>query len=201
MRSGSGRPTSRASASAFCAALARRQQAMGLEHLHHLVADPHQRIERRHRLLKHHGDAAAAQVAPAVLVEPEQIVALEDDLAGFGRDTVGQQAHQRMRAHRFAGTGFADHADDLAGHQIERNAIDRVRPFAARRQRDLQVPDRDGWDLRHLSVHSCASRGLSASLRPSPIRLRPSTEIRMAMPGNTVIHHACRITVRPAPTM
>ena len=44
-------------------ALLRRQQVMRLEHFGDLVADPHQRIERRHRLLEHHGDAAAAQRA------------------------------------------------------------------------------------------------------------------------------------------
>ena len=44
-------------------------------------------------------------------------------------------------------------------------------------------------------------RGLSASFKPSPMRLSASTDSRMASPGNTVIHHAWRMTVRPAPTM
>src|SRR3954471_8549111 len=106
-----------------------------------------------------------------------------------------------MRAHRFAGAGFADDADDLAGSQIERDAVDRERPFRALGQRDPQVLDGDGGRSGHDLRPSRDSRGLSASLRPSPIKLRQSPEIRMEAPGNTVIHHAWRITVRPAPTM
>ena len=42
-------------------ALGRGEEAVRLEHLGDLVADAHHRVERRHRLLEHHGDAAAAQ--------------------------------------------------------------------------------------------------------------------------------------------
>jgi len=101
------------------------------EHLADLVANPHQRIECRHRLLKHHGDAAAAQAEPAILVEREQVLPAKHDLAGLGDHGVGQQAHQRMRAHRLSGTGFTDHAQDLAGGEVERNAIDGIGTVAA----------------------------------------------------------------------
>ena len=53
----------------------RRQQAVRLEHLGDLVADPHQGVERRHRLLEHHGNAAAAQTEPAIRVEGQQVLA------------------------------------------------------------------------------------------------------------------------------
>src|SRR5437870_11256134 len=102
-----------------------------------------------------------------------------------------------MRAHRFAGAGFTDHAEDLAGGELERNVIHGMGAVATGRQRQLQIPDDDG----HAQRPPLARRGLSASLRPSPIRFSASTETRMAMPGNTVIHQAWRITVRPAPTM
>ncbi len=68
----------------FLLSLPRRQEIMRLEHLGDLVADPHHRVQRRHRLLKHHGDVAAAQRQPRVLVEREQVLPLEDDLAGLG---------------------------------------------------------------------------------------------------------------------
>ena len=155
MRSGSGRPTSRSEAERLLLALLRRQQAMRLEHLGDLVADPHQRIERRHRLLEHHGDAAAAQAEPAVLVEGQQVLAVEHDLAGLGDHGVGQQAHQRMGAHRLAGAGFADHAKDLAGGEIERNAVHGVGAVAAGRQRQLEVLDGDGGVADMLSVRPC----------------------------------------------
>src|SRR3954469_13463989 len=106
-----------------------------------------------------------------------------------------------MRAHRFAGAGFADDADDLTGPQIERDAVDREWSFRAFGQCDPQVLDGDGGRCGHDQRPSRDSRGLSASLRPSPIRLSPRTEIRIATPGNTGIHQAWRITVRPAPTM
>src|SRR5699024_9095146 len=43
--------------------------------------------------------------------------------------------------------------------------------------------------------------GLSASPRPSPIRLMASTVNKIAMPGQKLSHHASRIMVRPAPIM
>src|SRR6266702_2595761 len=106
-----------------------------------------------------------------------------------------------MGAHRFSRTGFADHAQDFSGGEIEGNAIDGIGPVAARWQRQLEVLDGDGGVVRHAQRPSLLRRGLSASLRPSPMRFSASTEIRMAMPGNTVIHQAWRMTVRPAPTM
>ena len=109
-----GKPDFPREAQRLLSAFARRQQAVRLEHFHHLVANPHQGIERRHRLLKHHGDAASAQIAPAVRVKRQQIVAFERDLAGFSGDTVRQQSHQCVRAHRFARAGFTNHADDFA---------------------------------------------------------------------------------------
>src|SRR4051812_39035597 len=105
-----------------------------------------------------------------------------------------------MRAHRLAGTGFADHAENLAGGEIERHAIHGVGAVAAGRQCQLEVFDGDS-SIRHAQRPSLPRRGLSASLRSSPIRFSASTEIRMATPGNTVIHQAWRMTVRPAPTM
>src|SRR3954466_5070777 len=106
-----------------------------------------------------------------------------------------------MRAHRFAGAGFTDDADDPAGSQVQRDAVDREGTFGALGQCDPQILDGDGGRCGHDQRPSRDRRGLSASLRPSPIKLSPSTEIRMATPGNTVIHQAWRITVRPAPTM
>ena len=136
---GSGRPTSRSRPTAFCFRSLARQQAMRLEHLGDLVADPHQRVQRRHRLLEHHRDVAAAQAEPLVLVEGQEVLSLKQNLAGFADDVVGQQSHQGVGAHRLSRTGFADHAKDLAGGEIEGNAIHGVGPVAAGRQRQLQV--------------------------------------------------------------
>ena len=185
----------------FLLSLPRRQEIMRLEHLGDLLADPHQGVQRRHRLLKHHGDVAAAERQPRALIKRQQVLPLEDDLAGFRRNVLRQQPHQRVGAHRLAGAGFADDAEDFSGGEIERHVVHRVGTIAAGRQRQPQLFDGDGRICRHAQRPSLLRRGLSASLRPSPIRFSASTETRIATPGNSVIHHACRITVRPAPTM
>ncbi|MFK4694732.1 hypothetical protein ABIF42_000326 [Bradyrhizobium diazoefficiens] len=61
-----------------------------------LVADPHDGIERRHRLLEDHGDAVAPDGAHLRFVQRQQIGAFErdrpaDDAAG----RIGHQPHQR----------------------------------------------------------------------------------------------------------
>jgi len=65
------------------------------------------------------GDAAAAQRAPGVLVEGQQILSVKPDLAGLRNHVVGQKSHQRMGAHRLSRTRFADDAKDLASGEIE----------------------------------------------------------------------------------
>ncbi len=74
-------------------------------------------------------------------VERQQVLALERDLAGTGADTLRQQPHQRMRAQRFARAGFADHAEDLARMQIERHVLHRMRALGPRRQVERQIAD------------------------------------------------------------
>ncbi len=54
---------------------------MRLEHLGDLVADPHHRVERGHRLLEDHADLAAAHVLHRGLVEREQVAPVEPDRA------------------------------------------------------------------------------------------------------------------------
>ena len=47
-----------------------------------LPRDRVQRVERGHRLLEHHGDVVAADLAHRVLVGADQVLAVEQDLAG-----------------------------------------------------------------------------------------------------------------------
>ena len=69
-----------------------------------------------------------------------------------------------------------------------RKPVHGVGPIGAGRQRELQS-SMARLSAAMFSAHPC-KRGLSASFRPSPIRLSASTEIRMAMPGRSVIHQA-----------
>ena len=62
MRSGSGRPTRRHRAPRRATAAARRPTpSVQAQRLGDLAADPHHRVERRPRVLEHHGDLLAAQ--------------------------------------------------------------------------------------------------------------------------------------------
>jgi hypothetical protein len=51
------------------------------ERLHDLQPDRQQRIERGHRLLEDHRDVAAADLAHRLVVEIEQVAAVEHDAA------------------------------------------------------------------------------------------------------------------------
>ena len=137
------------------AALLGRQLAVGLEHLGHLVADPHQRVQRRHRLLEDHRDAPAAGIPPAGFVLGKQVGLAEANAAGDRPHRLRQQAHQGVGAHRLARARFADEAQDLAGHEVERHAVDGVRPVAALGEGEAQVTDRDGG-AGHVGIHLSA---------------------------------------------
>ena len=58
--------------------------------LRDLVADPHDRVERVFRVLQHHADPAAAQVAPLGTGGTAQVEALE--LHSIGGDNRGRWA-------------------------------------------------------------------------------------------------------------
>jgi hypothetical protein len=83
-----------------------------------LRTDAQDRIKRSHRLLKNHGDFAAAHGAPRGFVEFAKILlrivgGMEKHFASDAC-TRGQQAHQSHGQHGFATAGFADDAQRLA---------------------------------------------------------------------------------------
>ena len=118
----------------------RRQMEVQPQRLGDLVAHRVQRVERRHRLLEHHADAAAAQLAHRRLVETDQLAPVEADRAADLR-TLGQQAHQRQRGDRLAAAGFTDQAHRLATIDGQRHAAQRVGRAARGLQRDPKVGD------------------------------------------------------------
>ena len=111
------------------------------EHLGDLVADTHHRIERRHRLLEDHRHAVAAHPPQLARRLRQEIVALEQDTAGHGRELARQQAHDGVRGDRLARSGLADDADDLAGLNRERDLLDRILAVRALRQLHRQAVD------------------------------------------------------------
>ncbi len=114
-------------------------------------------IERRHRLLKNHGDFAAAQRAHFGARGSEQIVAGLSMAAGLPSTTVSIVARLRSQASPvrrapggsspisasasivLPGAGFADDAERLALAERERDVVHRAHPAGARRQLDRQA--------------------------------------------------------------
>jgi hypothetical protein len=95
-----------------------RQVGVGLQHLADLRADALQRVERGHRVLEDHRDLLAPHPAHPGLVEPQQVAALVDHLAGQPEAPVeAVEPDDRPRRHRLAAARFADDAQHLARRQ------------------------------------------------------------------------------------
>jgi hypothetical protein len=158
----------------LCQALGVRAVRPGVpaDALGDLLADGLERVQRGHRLLEHHADIVAAQAAHLLLGSAEDVGARKTDPPG-GLCPLRQQPHDGERRHRFSRARLADQPHDLARlyGQIDvpqdRRAADRQR----------QVLDLEQAHCRRRSF------GSSVSLTPSPMRLRPSTVMTIAMPG------------------
>ena len=118
------------------------------EGLADLVADRVQRRQRHHRLLKDHGDVAAADPAQgnAVGLQLGDVARRlararrgKEDLAGCDVRGLGQNAHYRLRRHGFAGAGLTDQRDGGTGTNAERNPIQRRHHRAAIVELDREI--------------------------------------------------------------
>ena len=98
--------------------IGRRIAAIELDGFTDLPAHLHQRIERRHRLLKHHADALAAQPRHVALIVGQGL-AVEPDAAAHQR-TFRLQPGQRQRRHGLARAAFPDDAEAFPA--LERKA-------------------------------------------------------------------------------
>ena len=82
------------------------------------------RVERGHRLLEDHADAAAAHLAHLV-GGSAQVVAVEQDRPPSTTPArLRQQPHDRERGHRLAAARFADEAERLARCKLEADTVD-----------------------------------------------------------------------------
>ena len=105
-----------------------------------LVADPHHRVERGHRLLENHRDAVAADRAHLGLVEAEQVGAFEHHgAADDPARRIGHQPHDRQRGHALAAAGLADDRQRLAAADAERDVVDRLEQPRIGEEHRLQV--------------------------------------------------------------
>ncbi len=138
----------------------------------HLLADGLDRVKRGHGLLKDHAEIVAAQPAHGLLGGCQNVDPVEDDMA-LCPCKLRQELHDGEGGHRFAGSGFADKAKNLAGLDFEVDVLqNRIAGDGERQIFDLEKAHR-----------SRLSRGSRRSRRPSPRRLSPSTVMTMARPG------------------
>ncbi|MNY13565.1 hypothetical protein D3C86_1467060 [compost metagenome] len=101
------------------------QPLVDAQHLVDLLFDRVQRVERGHRLLEDHRDPVAADVADGFFLQVQQVLARILDGAGrVSGERVGQQAQDRVRGHRFAGTAFAHQRQGFAALDVEADAFD-----------------------------------------------------------------------------
>src|SRR5258708_35783827 len=101
------------------------------------------------------------------------------------RDAAGRidQPDHRKSRDRFAGAGFADHAEHFSLGDIERNPVDGAQRGVAGDELHLEITHgEDGYGHR--------SFGLSASRSQSPSKLMETISPASAKPGKATIHHS-----------
>ncbi len=108
-----------------------------------LLADREHRIERQHRLLEDHRHRGAPHVGERAVVERQDVVAVDHDLAGDLALARRQQPHHRLERDALARARLAQDGHDLAARQVERHAVDGVHRRVARDERDGEVVDPD----------------------------------------------------------
>ena len=147
-------------------------------------------IERGHRLLEDHRDLVAAHrrasraSVSASRSRPSKRIGPPTMRPGGD----GDQPQDRQRRDALAAARLADDRQRLAGRDRERHAVDRAHDAVAREEMRLEVVDLE----QRAAGRGCighirrASRGSSASRRPSPSRLTASTVSDRKMPGNRI---------------
>ncbi|EGJ74927.1 putative peptide transport system ATP-binding protein [Streptomyces sp. Tu6071] len=110
------------------------------EHLAELLADGEDGVERGERVLEDHRDLRAAHLAPPVLLHPQQVLALEEDLAGG--DTAGrhvEDAHDRLGGDGLPRARLAEHGEGLARVDVVADPVDGLDDAVPGRELDVQV--------------------------------------------------------------
>ena len=135
-----------------------------------LPADAEDRVERGHWVLEDHRDPVAAELLHASLRQVRELDPVEAHRPVDDPSRGLQQSHDAERGDRLPAPGLADDAEDLAGTNVERDALDGLDGAAARREVGVQVADlqqrlaQRGRRRRHLSrTRSRSSDGVDES--------------------------------------
>ena len=158
-------------------------RAMGAEHLHHLIADAHHRVQRGRRVLEIIAISAPRSLRHRLDVKGVDPPARKRDAASAARGGRIQQIEDGKPGRALAGPGLADQAERFARLDLERDAIDRPHRAGARAERHRQL-----IDLEHGFGHPRPrSDGRSTSRTRSDTIVMLTTSSSSAMPGKTVI--------------
>ena len=146
---------------------------MQADGLAELVADREDRVEARHGVLEDDRAAFAPEVAHLLFRPCREVLALVEDVAAFDTAVVGQDLHDGVRGDGFAGAGLADNAENFAGVQVKRHAVDGLYLAGVGAERCVQVLHAQKILFTH-TAH-LFSFGSNASRRPSPSKFRLRT--------------------------
>ena len=111
-------------------------------HFRQLLADGHDRVQRRHGVLKDHGDPVAAHFLIFLFGVIDQVPALKEDLSvQDDPGWVGDQLHNRQRYRGFPGAGLTHQAQHFTLLQAEVDTVDRLHIFGIGHIVDVQILD------------------------------------------------------------
>jgi hypothetical protein len=124
----------------------------------YLLADPHGRVQRRHRVLKDGAEVKAAHLAQYLRVAGHHVVARHCHRALH--PGLRQQPEHGEPEDALAGPRFADQTENLAGRDVEGHAAQCAHITAIAAERDVQVGDRG-----HQRSIGCRAGRLCVDLR------------------------------------
>ncbi len=139
-----------------------------LQNLADLLFNRVQRIERGHRLLKYHRDVIAAHASQISFVAIEQILTLEQHLAGrMARRRIWQQLEHGECGNRFARSRLADQRDRFARTDIKGDMVDGQCLLLTLAEQDGKVAN----GKKFMRAHENVFRGSNASRVASPTKI------------------------------
>src|SRR5690606_4529378 len=97
--------------------------AVGPDRLLDLEADRPDRVQVRHRVLRHEADLAAAQRFHVATLEPDELAPVPLHRSPGDAAGTGQQVDDRVHSGRLARAGLAHDGDGLAGVDVEVDAV------------------------------------------------------------------------------
>ena len=164
----------------FLQGLGRGQAFVDHQRFGHLAADGKHRVERGHGLLENHGNSLAPDLSDPFLAQVQKVLVLEKNLPLDLCRRAAQKLENGKGGHALPAPALADQPHGLPFKEIEVHPVHGIHDPVHGVEPGDQVPDRE---QRRSSVTHSLNLGSRASLKPSPRRLKLSTERKMAIPG------------------